>query len=91
MRCHPDRDYRGLIRKPNYPSSSSNYALIKPQSSSTALMSMEDHEIASCLLMLSRTATFETDGCNVGRAAEAEASVVSSARVVRKCLDRTRR
>ncbi|XP_065880118.1 zinc finger protein ZAT3-like [Euphorbia lathyris] len=68
MRCHPDRDYRGMTRKPRFriSTSTTSSSLIQEE---TAVMSLEDHEVASCLLLLSKTGILETDfvvGVGVG-------------------------
>ncbi|WCJ28928.1 C2H2-like zinc finger protein [Euphorbia peplus] len=68
MRCHPDRDYRGMTRKPvrfhrvsNAVSTSSSSLIHEESTAAPVVMTMEDHEVASCLLMLSRTEILETE------------------------------
>ncbi|EOA15828.1 hypothetical protein CARUB_v10007391mg [Capsella rubella] len=56
MRCHPERQWRGINPPPNY-RSPTTAASSKPLSQRSpdwvSFMSEEDHEVASCLLLLS--------------------------------------
>ncbi|CAL5402348.1 unnamed protein product [Camellia sinensis] len=55
MRCHPERQWRGINPPPNFRRPTS------PEISGDARMTPEDHEVAACLLMLANSPTaFET-------------------------------
>ncbi|KAG7622958.1 Zinc finger C2H2 superfamily [Arabidopsis suecica] len=72
MRCHPERQWRGINPPPNYrvPTAASSKQLNQMLPNWVSFMSEEDHEVASCLLMLSNGTPssssierFECGGC----------------------------
>ncbi|CAE6158248.1 unnamed protein product [Arabidopsis arenosa] len=72
MRCHPERQWRGINPPPNYrgPTTASSRQLNQRSPNWVSFMSEEDHEVASCLLMLSNgtpssscSERFECGGC----------------------------
>ncbi|XP_010444960.1 PREDICTED: zinc finger protein ZAT3-like [Camelina sativa] len=74
MRCHPERQWRGINPPPNYRSpttAASSKQLNQRSLDWVSFMSEEDHEVASCLLMLSNgtpsssstSERFECGGC----------------------------
>lgn len=73
MRCHPERQWRGINPPPNYrgpTTAASSKQLNQRLPNWVSFMSEEDHEVASCLLMLSHgtpsswsSERFECGGC----------------------------
>ncbi|GMI70559.1 DUO1-ACTIVATED ZINC FINGER 2 [Hibiscus trionum] len=61
MRCHPERQWRGINPPPNY------FQPVKPPNNVEALtlMTEEDHEIAASLLMLANGAPTRESECGV--------------------------
>ncbi|XP_057493278.1 zinc finger protein ZAT3-like [Actinidia eriantha] len=57
MRCHPERQWRGINPPPN---------LRKPETSVEAAMTEADHEVAACLLMLANYAPVTTTHADHG-------------------------
>lgn len=63
MRCHPERQWRGInpppnLRRPVSPSPSPANAVVS--GGLEGLMSDEDHEVAACLLMLANGGNYES-------------------------------
>ncbi|KAG8503800.1 hypothetical protein CXB51_001887 [Gossypium anomalum] len=57
MRCHPERQWRGINPPPNY------CRPVKPASNVETLMTEDDHEIAASLLMLANGSTASESAC----------------------------
>ncbi|XP_050234680.1 zinc finger protein ZAT3 [Mercurialis annua] len=57
MRCHPERQWRGINPPPNHRKPSDSSSSHRIQEEELVLMSVEDHEVAACLLLLSNTDT----------------------------------
>ncbi|CAK7329088.1 unnamed protein product [Dovyalis caffra] len=54
MRCHPEREWRGINPPPNYRRPTSPVQPLSPTNWED-MMTAEDHEVASCLLMLANS------------------------------------
>ncbi|KAE8698773.1 hypothetical protein F3Y22_tig00110597pilonHSYRG00819 [Hibiscus syriacus] len=57
MRCHPERQWRGINPPPNH------CRPVKPTNSTEALMTEDEHEVAASLLMLANSAPASESKC----------------------------